>query len=140
MESNWTIRPANEQDFAGITITETDRGPEPVTETEIRDRDIYRRKDKEFPSEWFVAVDAFAARGANMDGFLGWGEWGKASWLPPDERYVYVGVPIPNRGMGVGTYLLNYLEALAKRDNPKAIRAWVRGYDQESIKDRKSVV
>ena len=131
MDRNWTIRPATEQDFPDITATETAVGPEPVAECQIREWENFSRTDKECPMEWFVAVEP---DGSAHGKFLGWGSWGKAHWLAPDEREVHVAVPPANRGVGVGTYLLEHMEALVKRERPAAIYAWGRGYDHDSLK------
>lgn len=131
MDRNWIIRPVTEQDFPDITITETAVGPEPVTETQISEWENFSRTDKECPAEWLVAAER---DGGENGTFLGWGNWGKAHWLAPDEREVHVAVPPAKRGKGVGTYLLEHLEVLATRDHPKAIYAWGRGYDQNSLK------
>ena len=131
MNRNWTIRPATELDFADITIAESAVGPEPVSERETREYHSLAMKDKECPVEWLVAIER---DGSATGRFLGFGEWGKAHWLAPDEREIHVSVPPANRGMGVGTYLLEHLEALARRNNPKAIYAWGKGHDPDSLK------
>ncbi len=131
MDRNWMIRPVTEQDLPEITISESAIGPEPLSETQIREWEKFARTDKECPIEWLVAVE----KDGSMNGrFLGFGEWGKAHWLGPDEREVHVSVPPAKRGMGVGTFILEHLETLAKRDNPKALFAWGRGYDRDSLK------
>ena len=130
MSPKWTIRPATEEDYPGIALTETAVGPEPVTESQIREWHRMALSDKECPSEWLVVVDQDKAPG---EGFLGWGSWGKARWLSPDESQIHVAVPPANRRKGVGSHLLQHLEALTKLDSPKAIYAWGRGYDHDSI-------
>ena len=131
MDRNWTIRPAMEQDFPDIAATESAVGPEPVAESQIREWENFSRTDKECPTEWFVAVEP---DGSAHGSFLGWGSWGKAHWLGPDEREIHVAVPPGKRGMGVGTFLLEHAEAMVKRDRPTAIFAWGRGYDRDSLK------
>ena len=129
LKLSWRVIPVREQDFADITITETAVGPEPVSEQQIREWEGFSRSDKDCPSEWLVAVDLYRK---DHDAFLGWGKWGKGHWLSADEREVHVAVPPSKRRMGVGTFLLEHMEAMAKRDNPKAIYAWGRGYDKTS--------
>ena len=131
MDRIWTLRPVTERDFSDITMTESAVGPEPVAESQIRGWERYSRTDAQCPVEWFVAVEQ---DGSAYGRFLGWGTWGKAHWLGSDEREIHVAVPPKERGMGVGTFLLDYAESMVKRDQPVTIFSWGRGSDPDSMK------
>lgn len=133
---NWTIRPVAEADYPHIAAAESVIRPEPVTEGQIREWVSLDRADKEFPIEWLVIEESTPAPASHS--FLGWGCWGKGHWLAPGERHIRVNVVPAKRHMGVGSYMLEHLESLVKRDHPTAIYAWSRGYDQESLRWAKS--
>lgn len=126
LSSCWTVRPVEEQDFPHIAATESAIGPEPTTEAQIREWEEFCRTDADYPMQWFVAVDENGA-------FAGWCNCGKAQWLGPDRREIYVGVPPERRRNGVGTLLLEHAENWAWRDNPRSLAAWCRGYDDASF-------
>ncbi|MGE5580265.1 MAG: GNAT family N-acetyltransferase [Bacillota bacterium] len=132
MHPNWVIRPVTEDDFSIIAATESGVRLEPISEDQIREWVTLDRADPEFPIEWIV-IEERHPEGSETPAFLGWGTWGKGRWLAPDERHIRLTVVPSKRRMGIGSFMLDYLETQVKRDNPKAIHAWGRSADKDSI-------